>query len=402
MAALVNGMEIITPAHSARHYGSIALYAILGAILAAALTYYLLVYRNNPAAIAAQHAKVESAVQDARLALYKGGGSETIPTLESSVSQATDVYQKAYAQLTLGSSYVASGMSDKGIALWKQISLDTNNPPAIRSSAAQLTLEHYLSSKDIGFALNNIFTGPTWGDFLQGSTSTDPAVIDLGVIRALEWTASLAPSFPTEYTLATEYGERIVQGYEPSKKAQYITLAQEHIKKGDAIYQLSVQYNQQTTPPGSPVLPPFSDYRLGVGIEHKAWALGDLYQAAAPDVTIAQVKKTYADSLAILEKDPTARGSIVSADYARFHLAAFLLHAEGQSGAQDIRDALAPIYNVSTRIDSDFYQGFLRQYGADPRYKGTLMWNDMVKLAKVDPRFKSLLEQLGWSDSVFS
>jgi hypothetical protein len=257
-----------------------------------------------------------------------------------------------------------------------------------------------LSGKDIDFALQTIFTGPTWGDFLTGNPKEND--VDAAVIKSLEWITSLSPAFGPEYVLASKYADWIKQGVNPDMRASYITLAHQHLDKGDTEYQKALEKNQAFREQNLTSVPPYSDNRLGVGIEHKALALDALFLAKATEKNAKDVESTYEEAIALLEQDSTLNSALVSGLYTRFHLAVFLARVDAKKYSQIIIDTLAPINKTNSNLrQSNFYQSFLRNYGKDTRYRNTDAWKDIVLVAHIDPLFKNLLIELGWNTNDF-
>lgn len=373
--------------------------AILAVFVGCAVYYFFyFLPTHSQAQLQQQKQAVDISLSDAKKMIMIGQSSEAIPLLEKNVTSATDAGQEAVAKINLGIAYVGAGMPDKGIALMKEVSTDITYPLGYRSTAAQQVLEYYISGKDSAFALNNIFTGVIWGSFIK-EKNPDAKALELGVINAFEWVTTLAPSFPAEYTLASKYA--VLAGEttgSTTARAQYQNLALQHVKKGDAAYQDALALNQRSLQKDPTIVPPFVDYRLGVGLEHKGITLAALYEQKVSGVTLSDVESAFADCLALLEKDPTLKGSLVSGIYARYHLAAFYAHINSKQYASKIVATLAPMYNTSLQ-SSNFYQSFLKIYGTDGIYYKTQDWNDLVLLSTIDPKFKSLLLSLGWKAS---
>jgi hypothetical protein len=331
---------------------------------------------------------INADISKGRNATLSGDGATAVPLLEKSVADTQDSSTRALAQINLASAYIVAGRKEDGVNLFKQVSLDVKAPPSFRASGGQHAIEYYLGGKDIAFARSVIFTGPVWGAFLDQSISGQKGV-DIAVINAFNWVTSLAPSYGAEYELASKYADQVQLGGTADTIRLNTVNATTHIQKGDIDY-------KQTINSGVPAGDNGFNSRLGVALEHKAIALDELYQAKAINDNADTVISTYQDSITLVEKDPTLKIAVSSGLFARYHLAAFMMHVDSKKYASAIADTLAPLYGDSMR-STNFYTGFLKQYGSDPQYTKTPMWNDMVALSKIQPQFKELLLQEGWS-----
>ncbi len=336
-------------------------------------------------------------LSDSKKMVMTGQSSDAIPNLEKIAQSATDNTQEALAKDNLGMAYMIAGMPEKGIALLKEVSVDDKYPTAYRSTAAQEVMEYYISGKNVDFALKNIFTGPIWGDFIKAKT-VDAKALELGAINGFEWITTLGPSFAPEYTLASKYAVLAGETTDSLERSQSQTLAKQHLVKGDAAYQAALDANKIFLVDNPTQVPPYTDFRLGVGLEHKAITLSMLYEQKVPGITLANVESAFTDTLALLEKDPAIAGNITSGIYTRYHLAAFYAHISAKQYSAKILTTLAPMYNTALQ-NSSFFQSFLKNYGTDGIYYKTQDWNDLVLLSKSDPKFKSLLLSLGWKAS---
>ena len=364
-------------------------------LLKPSLVYRILGVSNRPT----QRSITNAYIDQGRKLVQSGNPDQAVPALEKAVQNATDTTQEYSAKLVLASAYITSSnvaTRAKGVSLFKEISLRADYPGMVRSNAANSAVEYYLSSKDVSFAQKNIFTGPTWSDFMNGNTF-DSVGLEKGVISALEWTSTLALSFSPEYTLAYYYGEQIGN----DKTSKYIHMVKDRIQRGDLAYAAALQVNADFStknPTGG--LPPYTNNRLGIGLEHKALALVDLYKVGQADLTFEEIAKEYTDSIALLEKDPNDKMARVSALYNRFHLAVFYVDESPTKYKSQITTALAPLYKDDLK-SSNFYTGYLKSYGTNPALANSQIWKDMVKLGRADVQFKALLLSVGWNESAF-
>ncbi|MDB5187844.1 MAG: hypothetical protein JWO50_364 [Candidatus Kaiserbacteria bacterium] len=337
-----------------------------------------------------QQTAINADIAAGRDAQIAGDGATAVPILEKTVAQAQDQSTRAFAQIVLAAAYITAGRTEDGVNLYKSISLDTTVPALWRALAGQHAIEYYLGGKDIAFARTVLFTGPTWGTFLDPKIDGQKG-IDTAVINGLIWVTSLAPSYGAEYELASKYADLVLQGGDADTVRLNSVNATTHIQKGDAAIK-SVIAN------GAPAGDTSFGNRVGVAMEHKAITLDELYQAKAITDSADSVISAYNDSISMVEKDPTLKIPMTSGLYARYHLATFMMHVDSVKYANTIADTLNPLYGDSLRT-MNFYTGFLKLYGSDPQYKNSLMWKDMVALSKLEPKFKELLLQMGWNSA---
>src|SRR3989338_11622133 len=100
----------------------IALSSIIALVLVCAGAYYFFFVQPVLSPSQLQQQKVDNATQAGRQLLNDWSGSSAIPWLEEARLQAVDSAQKARIDVNLGSAYVQSGMTKKGITIWKQVS----------------------------------------------------------------------------------------------------------------------------------------------------------------------------------------------------------------------------------------------------------------------------------------
>ncbi len=361
-------------------------------LLFGGIAYYFYYIASHPDSIAEQRQSVDVAIDHARKSVKSGADATTVAQLERSLSQAVDKTQEAKAKMVLASAYIATS-PEKSIDLDKEISLDTTYPVAYRSTAGNAVVEYYLSTKNVTFAKEHIFTGPTWGDFMKGSTF-DSNGLEQGVIHSLEWVASITPSFPPEYALAYYYGQRIGT----DRNSKYIPLTKDHVQKGDVAFQTALDFNKKSLEQNPSRLPPFLNNRLGIGLEHKVLALVDLYNVGAAGSSFDAIHADFKEAIDLLEKDKEDMSALDSARYTRFHLAVFLVRENAKMHAAEVASVLAPVVD-NPQKSSSFYKGYLTSYGSDARLRGSAVWSDMVLLGKSNTKFKTLLLNLGWKEA---
>jgi tetratricopeptide (TPR) repeat protein len=377
----------------------IALCCLFIIILGAGAVYYFVILPKQltPAEILAQ--QVDKNLQSGRQLLNQNSPQSAIPWLQQAASQAVDLDQKSRAELNLGQAYLAAGMSQQGIALLKEVSLNETYPVGYRSTAAQNIVGYFKDGKDVNFALQYVFTGPTWSDFIKGTTP-DATGMNTAIKNAYLWIASFDNStsaFNVYYTLASWYGEDL-SGQTGATQADEIVQTKKYIQLGDAMYPQVLALNataKQSDPTG---VPPFTVGVIGNALTLKARALAGLYRVGDASTTLNAVSTAFTQAITLLDSDPTGYSTSL---YSHFHFADFLVKVNPTANAQKVTDTLTFLYSDPSQYSVNvFFQGFLKLYGAQNSiYRGTLTWKDIVIMTHIDPRFKSLLINLGWSVS---
>lgn len=374
----------------------IVLFSVIGVAAIGGLAYWLVAFRASSSPEEMQRQRFSENLQAGRQLLSNGVGGTALDLLEQAVMQAANPAQKSRAELNLGSAYVQAGMPQKGIDLWKQISINASYPVAYRSTATQDVLSYYISGKDVDFALSEIFTGPVWGGFIKGQ-SPDLRGLNLAFKNALLWIDSFEfpnHSFIIQYRLANWYGEDMLIASGTAKEYD-LSQARHYIQRGDAAYDRALATNTEALKKSPNDLPPYVDSILGVGLTLKARTVGAMYLdlVKVGGVTFDHATSLFKEAIGLSERRSG------TASYSRFHFAEFLELADPVANKQQILDALAPLYTATNRDDATFYQDFLKRERADARYHDTLSYRHLVGLSKIDPRFKSLLISLGWKSS---
>ncbi len=339
----------------------------------------------------------EETLQNARNILYTSGGLAAIPYLEQAVRESANNTQKAQAEVNLANAYVSSGERiEEGIELWKSISLNEGYPANYRSSAAQSVLGHYNARRNIDFALAHIFTGPVWGGFIEGK-SKDEAGLKLAMRDGYEWILSFDDSatlFMVAYQLARRYANPPEQDLVQSKK---------YLGVGDTVFQraLAVNAAARESNPNAPL--PFADHVIGNALVAKAQTLAAFRLARFDGVTFGTVEEAHKQIFSFLGKDSTKESNNVSTLlFAYYNFADFLRKDDAVKNSQQILETLAPIYVLQQKYpQASFFAGFLKVYGTDLALKTADARKDILALTVVDPRFKTLLINLGWQANDF-
>lgn len=371
-------------------------------VAAATAAYCLFAYDStqlSPGQVRRQ--QVDQDLQAGRRLLDTSSAQSAIPWLQQAASQAIDLDQMARAELNLGNAYRLAGMPQQGIALLKLVSLNIAYPSGYRSTAAQDAMQYYISGKDSTFAVQNIFTGATWGDFLQGPpTATN---LNLAIKNCLLWVLSIdtsLSSFSVNYRLANWYAEDALGQTGNAQAHQDVVWAEHYLQLGDGMYPDVLAANAAALQQTPDTVPPFTQSVVGNALILKARALGDLYLIEANNVTFDAVMQAFKQALALLDGNRPSSSSTVLFSY--FHFAEFLVKADPAANAEQISSALSHLYaNPALYQTNSFFQGFLKQYGTNPIYRGNATWKDIVALAKVDSRFKAALMSVGWSSAEF-
>ncbi len=314
-------------------------------------------------------------------ALKKGtAGSEL--RFQEALERAKTPTEQAMAELYLGTAYLQSDPA-KAVAILKRVSLNESYPPEYRASAGELTLRPFMADKNISFALENVFTGSVWADFMK-DTPTDRDGVVLGVRRAYEWVTSVGPNFIAEYRAALWYAQEVQSKHVKGQKLdEYLSIIELHVARGDELLEQA------------PKNPRVFNTKIGIGYDSRAHTMRGLYSAGR--ASEKEVVDSYKKALDYFEKSPGESYAAASAPYVRFHLARFLVSIDPIKNKNEALALLAPVYE---RTSSNFYKYLSNErdaavYGTDP------VRAEIVMLAKFDPKFKTLLTSLGWKEGDF-
>lgn len=372
---------------------------VLFIIAAGGAFYYFIYSPAQPTPAEKNRQAVNQKLQSGRELLNTNSPQSAIPWLQQAVSSAVDFDQKSRAELNLGAAYLAAGMPEQGIALLKEVSLNTNYPVGYRSTAAQNVIGYYKNSQNIDFALKNIFTGPTWSGFIVGDNQ-DATGLNLATKNAYLWILSFDTStsvFNVYYTLANWYADDI-KSQTGAAKAQDISKTKTYIQLGDAMYPKILAVNAAAKKQDPTGVLPFTVGVIGNALTLKARALAGLYFAGDASATFETVSSAFTQALSTLDSDPTGYSTGL---YSHFQLADFLVRADPVANKAAVVKALSFIYSDPAQYTVNvFFQGFLKSYGAaNSAYRKTQTWKDLVVMAGIDPQFKALLIKLGWAAS---
>lgn len=341
-------------------------------------------------------------LREGRNLFHSGNALEAIPQLQQALQQATTPAQKAQAELSVAASYVEVGMVSQGTALRKEISLNQTYPVLYRLSAAEYALEWYISAGDMNYAIQNLFTGPIWGDFIKGNT-TDTVGVNAAVKNAYLWVESLAAAasigdLPFRLYWLTNWYAQDALSTSTSTREEDIVQAKRYLMLGDSAYASVLEANAAAKAKDATSAAPFSDTFLAGSLSFKARALSGLYQGKVDGITFASPTDTFMQAIGLYERKSSDKVNLNYGLYARFNLALFLAKDDAVNNKQEILTILGPLYTQEqSLLNFSFYHNFLRSTGVDPTLRNSAGWNNIGMLAKIDPRLKTMLVGLGWN-----
>lgn len=338
-------------------------------------------------------AKFKSSFQEAKGLLKRGSTGDAILKFEEAAKNATNENEAANAKLNLDFALLSADTS-RGIAALKAFALDESMPPGYRATAINALLIYLLGSKDVGLAVNQIFTGGKWQTFMAGAPPTLTGV-DLAIRRAFEWSVELFPGYTAEYRIGWWYGKQIKSGAVKGKEAEAAgDTIQKRIAAGDI---LLFQDEKRLSSLSSDVINNrFEPHQIaGNGYSIRGLALEGLWLLGR--VSEDTVRQSYEKALAIVDKyinDDRDLGTTLL--YTRFNFAAFLAGVNLQKNREEIVKILSPIYGYISQ--SKAFPAFLRN---EAQGDDAVVRKAIINLGLADPRFKNLLLSLGWKEKDF-
>jgi len=307
--------------------------------------------------------------------LYRSGNlDEAVGYFESAASAAPSKEKAAQAKRSLALALLQSDPA-RGIALLKEISLDTTYASLTRANAAYVAIEYFATTIKTQFAFEHLFTGPQWSTFIQNTTK-DSAGARLAARKASEWAYSLSPTFLLAYSVGEWYANKLIYLPDEEKKNEYTNIVQSLMVSGDQLLE------------NEPQDEPFGQYLIALGHTKRAHLLEGLYTAEKIDSN--EVRQAYdkAMDFYLSDRSFSSQRDLLRT---RYNLAAFLVR-ENITVAQT--EISAPLSTINSWYEKNGPTaplfGYLQSIAAlnIPEYKDALL------LADADPQFKSLLNEI--------
>jgi len=311
---------------------------------------------------------------------------KAIPELEKILENPTSPEIEAASRVLLGLAYIYGSDRDAvtGIEILKDVAVRNNYPKVQRAIAVQYIAE-VAGSYPEDFAKQHVFVGQPFESFYKNGN------FSVALRKLDEWADELFPIAVPNYRIAHWYAEQLMRNkinpyLSQPKEKQYFAILKQRLERADALFK-KVPMNS------------WNQDRLLRSYLLRARTLGKLYLINGGDAVKSEAEKYFQLALEVNNKHFAPKGLGMAAP---FHYAAFL--AETASNNQvDIKDKikslLEPIYGAPRDRNRAFFS-FLEREKEDA-HAGHYHRREIILLANIDPRFKALLKNLGWTDSQF-
>ena len=325
--------------------------------------------------------------------LGSGNALEATAEFKRLVDQAQTPEQEGQAKLNLG---VARLRSDRaqGVELLKEVSINDTYTSFTRAKAIHYITSQYIGSKDVQFALEHIFIGPVWEDFLHAAEEnnlTEGKKMSLAVLNALEYSSALEPTVEISMRTAAEYAFLIWDDqFTPEQKDVYAEKALHLIEAGDgAIAKLKetdkVSYGNTH----------FAEVMNAYN--SKGMALDVLYFKGYID-DLSVVEDAFQDALEIAIEN----SSKVPLDiWARYNYADFLYRLDAEGRRDSITKILAPtehMFIVQDGLVASFFKSRILKSSVPGKEKKLSQPDSIKGLANISSEFRDLLLRMGVSE----
>ena len=273
------------------------------------------------------------------------------------------------------------------LRFYKTKSLDESLEKQLRAVAVNGVLSFFIQNYGnvpamLEMAKSEVFVGEKWKDFAKdGLQNRDQ--LKFAIRKAYEWSSELYSTPESEYSIASWYADKIKHREVEGDAVDYGDIIEKRIGRGDLAYMV-LNYNEK--------VPSFFS---GFNKILKGLALEGLFILKRVDQK--QVEDNFNEAIAILEADPGNYLKIQTAGFARYHLARFFSSASPRGNAEKIESILAPLYTAEGVGVFEFlkFAKDAKAFQEDPHR------NDIIKMAKIDSRFRERLVAIGWNKNEF-
>jgi hypothetical protein len=273
-------------------------------------------------------------------------------------------------QLEIGKENLILSYFPEGVDILKRLAENENNNNLIRGKAMEYLANFYDLYPDDNFE-KKIFNDSFFSQFIRDDQNN----ISKAFKNLDEFTNSIYPNAASSYRIARWYSKELLNNstLSSSNRDAYFSKIQDNLKKGDDLsktLQSSLSYN-------------------ALAMRLKAQILENLYFAKQENVFSDEVETFYKQPLVLRANKVNDNFSEPLSVYSRFYYAVFLAKLDRNKRANDIRNILTPLYDVSIRNYTLFkFLKIIKDDNRNPYY------NDIAILSNIDPKFKSLMDQL--------
>lgn len=312
--------------------------------------------------------------------LTGGNSAEAILHFHRLIEDAETPTQEGIAKLNLGVATLGSN-TEEAISLLKEVSVNENYDPFTRAKAVNHILNEYTATSNEAFAREYIFTGHTWGTFLEGA-----ATIDEAVLKAFEFSASLNPTPEAAMRIAVETALLMQEDISEEERNSLAERVLANIASGDAaIASLRdagrVRYGDTH----------FTE--IATALNRKGIALGVLYFEGHIDDP-QEVEGAFQDAINVLIENGGGSGTEL---FVRYNYADFLLRLDAAGRRESIEKVLAPMSKMTENHNiADFLKNLMSSADSNELDDSrALRINNIVELARISEEFHQALLRIG-------
>lgn len=330
--------------------------------------------------------QIESAYEEGARLLESGNAPEAILQFNKLLEAADTPEVQGQLKLNLGVAQLKINRPE-GIALLKEVSLNEEYEPITRAKAVNHVLNEYTATKDVELAREHIFTGPTWGEFLEeGSGSVDAAVL-----QGFEFSNSIYPTPEALSRVATEYAKLLSQSSSQEEKEQYAKIVLENIDESEALIESlrtadRIHYGD-------------THYtEIAVAYNRIGTALDALYFEGYID-DADRVESAFQSAIDTLLENTGGDGTEL---FVRYHYADFLLRLDAEGRRESIVKTLSPMnkmtsnHNIASFLHTRISETALNQ---EKDVTEPARPDSIALLAEISPEFREALLNIGITES---
>lgn len=295
---------------------------------------------------------------------------------EAALQTTTDPVQQAQIEYDIASATEESGDYADAIQMYKQIAADTSNYNFVRAYAVQqigLIYYTYLGGNESPIVAATFNSAP-YSSFYATSS------ISLSYKNLFQYAASIYPLGQSESRIAYWYAVNIADTLHSTTTPEAVS---ELSSMNQAIQLANQDSARAVLDPGSQRMVP-SVYMLE----------GLSYEFLAPLGVASSTEIEAQFSQAVRLAD-----SFGYAGYERYYYASYLARAYGSSRESDIQSLLAPFTSSNAAEIDPPVSAFFAATESDSSQN--VNKQSMIRLANLDPSFKTYLLSLGWENSDF-
>lgn len=315
--------------------------------------------------------------------------SLAIPELEKIIKSPASRQNEAYAKILLALAYFNIGKPVESAGLFKEVAKNDEYPNKQRALAVYHLIQ-IANNQGLDFFRQYILNDEPFKSFYT-ETNADPGDnASLAIRKMAEWEDSLSPSVMANYRIANWYAEKLFENelrpfLTDFEKDEYNKILIQKLQKADEFF---AQWPLQIMESGDRGI--LSSIYLQKGVIYEKH-----YLVSGISSSKITAENSYKEAAKLHQSVFLPKKLKLEIP---FYYAAFLAEIYGKSRLVEIRKLTEPIHDsaVSEIKKDEAFLAFLKNGKVLPEIR--FAKRALLMLAKVDPDFKNLLKNLGWSD----